>query len=308
MKHLSLLLALFLSLAAFAQGSKPSTAQIKLDFVGQSFVDPDPQSFFGPESKCMVGRCDIRGISVVKETVSDDKYVAQVIVHLGKKGMLVDVLALVQYRRQAEGWRFGRARARSITFPLQDDYSHMISLSKDMDFIPMMMARSSARDTLMVGFEIVQNSETTRFVMILAPRESKPATMMIPDDIKVEFAYVYDADYDLLNSLYSERETDFQPDFVDFEGIFDPETYMPGSFQLRLYSDSAILFLGGYEYYMKRSVKEGVMRLEEEDGPISLTIPLAAGRDAAKAPLLTGVLDLGCAAPDAILYRPDLIK
>ena len=25
---------------------------------------------------------------------------------------------------------------------------------------------------------------------------SKPATMMIPDDIKVEFAYVYDADYD----------------------------------------------------------------------------------------------------------------
>jgi hypothetical protein len=33
-----------------------------------------------------------------------------------------------------------------------------------------------------------------------------------------------------------------------------------------------------------------------------------AGGDAAKAPLLTGVLDLGCEAPDAILYRPDSIK
>ena len=309
MKHLLVILALFISLAAFAQGSKPSTAQMKLDLVGQSFVDPDPQSYFGPESKCVVGRGEIRGISVVKETVSDDKYVAQVIVHLGKKGMLVDVLALVQYRRQAEGWRFGRARARSITFPLQHDYSHMISLSKDMDFIPMMMARSSARDTLMVGFEIVQNSETTRFVMILAPRESKPATMMIPDDIKVEFAYVYDADYDLLNSLYSERETDFQPVFVDFEGIFDPETYYrSGGFQLRLYSDSAILFLRGYEYYMKRSVKDGVMRLEEEDGPVSFAIPLPAGVDATKAPVLTGFLDFGCEIPGAILYRPDMIK
>ena len=41
---------------------------------------------------------------------------------------------------------------------------------------------------------------------------------------------------------------------------------------------------------------------------MSNTISEVAGWDAAKAPLLTGVLDLGCEISDAILYRPDLIK
>lgn len=321
MKHLSLLLALFLSLAAFAQGSKPSTAQMKLDLVGQSFVDPNPQSYFGPESKCTVGRGEVRGISVVKENISDDKYVAQVIIHLNKKGMLVDVLALVQYRRQAEGWQFGRVRARSITFPTQEDRSDAIELSEDRDFIPMMMARSSARDTLMVGFEMVQNSETKRFVMILAPRESKPATMMIPDDIKVEFAYVYDADYDLLESFYKPEEDELLAKRVTYEGIFDPERGSYGSFCLQLLpSESAcdaLLFINGYLYDLKRSFYSdrslcfSEITLDDEsryiESHLSISIDIPEGEDFSTVPVLSCNI-LYSDGFDAILYRPDLIK
>ena len=312
---------LSVSLVCLAQGAKPSKAQIKKDLVGQEFSDPSANSYFGEKDTWTIRQQDIRAITVVKDTISNGKYTAQAIIHLQKKGFLADAFSIIQYTKDSGKWSFNKIRVRSLSIPRQRDHVDCIELFEDMSFFPTLMAKNNSRDTLLVGFDLENKSGTQHMALVIAPRESKPVCVFIPNNYKATFAYLFDSDYDMFNSFASEpayHSNDYNA--IVFDGIFFPGGSRSGAFTLTVWQigDEANPYLA-YFGCGDECIQLSGHITQEPDGTKSLNlyshetvlaihIPMNGSDDLACYPFIQCGISSGREYESTVIYRPELLE
>ena len=306
---------------SLSQGIKPSKAQIVKDIVGQEFSDPSPDSYFSESDIWTIRQQDIRAITVIQDTVSKGRYTAQAIVHLQKKGFLADAFSIIQYTNNSGKWSFDKLRVRSLTFPHQRDYVRCIELYEDMSFIPTLMARNNGLDTLLVGFDFTDTKKAKRLSRIIAPRQSKPVCIIIPQNYRASFAYVCDADSYMINTIPEEpahRGNDYNT--LVFDGIFFPSERISGGFTLSVWKtgDDAdpyrASFACGNECIQLSghisSEADGTksLNLYSHETVLAIHIPLNEGDNLARYPFIKCEVSRGHEYESAVIYRQELLE